>query len=110
MADDGNAKPAPQPIVDTAIPSKATMHARLVKAPQPFFLSWNLLPGKSSSMAANTGAVKGHCGRLFPLAACGAVVWTIIVDCAPELPGVTDAGEKVAVAPGGRPLAVRATA
>jgi hypothetical protein len=33
-----------------------------------------------------------------------------MVTVAPALPGVTDAGEKVTVAPGGRPVAVKATA
>ena len=32
-----------------------------------------------------------------------------MTDCAPEPPGMTEAGEKVTVAPGGKPLAVRAT-
>jgi hypothetical protein len=45
---------------------------------------------------------------LFP-AACCVVVCTVIVDCAAELPGVTDAGENVIVPPG-RPAAVRTTA
>lgn len=109
MADDGRAKPAPQPIVDTARPSNATMHARPLKRLWLFLPSRNLLPGKSSSKAANTGAVKGHLRRPSLAPACCTAVWTIIVDCPPEPPGVTEAGVKVAVAPAGRPLAVRAT-
>jgi hypothetical protein len=109
LADDGSAKPAPQPIVDAAIPSKATMHARFVKTLQLFIPSRNLLPGRSSSKPANTGVAKGHRGKPSLPAACCTAVWTIIVDCAPEPPGVIDAGEKVTVAPGGRPLAVRPT-
>jgi hypothetical protein len=42
------------------------------------------------------------------LVATRATVWTVIVAVAPALPGVTDAGEKVNVAPGGSPVAVRA--
>lgn len=70
MADDGRAKPAPHPIVDTARPSKAMMHTRFVKTPEPFFPDRNRLPGKKGSAAANTGAVKGHSGGPFPPAAC----------------------------------------
>jgi len=33
----------------------------------------------------------------------------VMVELAPALPGVTEAGEKVAVAPEGRPLAARLT-
>lgn len=70
MADDGSAKPPPQPIVDAARPSKAMMHTKFVKTLRPFFPGRNRLPGKSSSAAANTGAVKGHSGGPVPPAAC----------------------------------------
>ena len=64
----------------------------------------NLLPGNSRSRAAKTGAAKGHCeGPRFPVTS-SVVVWTVMVDCAPETLGVTDAGEKVIVPPG-RPVA-----
>ena len=33
----------------------------------------------------------------------------VMVEGAPDAPGVTEAGEKVTVAPGGSPLAARAT-
>ena len=85
--------------------SNATMHARFMK----ILRDRHLLPGSSSNKAAKTGAAKGHCGRrLFP-AACCVVVCTVMVDCAAELPGVTDTGEKLIVPPG-RPVAVRPTA
>lgn len=101
----GRAKPPPHPMEDAAMPSSAMMHARWVKN----FLDRHLLPGNSGNKAANAGAAKGHCGSLFFPAANCVVVWTVMADCALELPGVTDAGEKLMVPPG-RPVAVRATA
>ena len=66
------------------------------------------MPGKRSRRAAKTGAPKGHCGWEFLPPASAVVVWTVMVECALELPGVTEAGEKVMMPPG-RPVAVRAT-
>jgi hypothetical protein len=51
----------------------------------------------------------GHAAGLLAAVA-GAAVWIVRVLLAEPEPGVADAGLNVAVAPGGRPLAVRVTA
>jgi hypothetical protein len=109
LADDGSAKPAPQPIVDTARPSKEMMHTKFTNTPQPFFPRRKRLAGKHKSAAANTGVVKGHSEGSFPTAACCIGVRTVIVELAPALPGVTEGGVNVTVAPLGRPLAAKVT-
>ncbi len=101
----GRAKPPPHPMEDVAMPSSAMRHARFMK----ILRDRHLLPGNNSNKAAKTGAAKGHCGRPLLADASCVVVWTVMMDCAAELPGVTDAGEKVMVPPG-RPVAVSATA
>ena len=97
----GSAKPPPHPIVDAAMPSSATRQARFMKT----LRERHLLHGNNSSKVAKIGAAKGRWERV--PASC-VVVWTVMVDCAPELPGVTVAGEKVMVPPGS-PIAVRVT-
>jgi hypothetical protein len=59
-------------------------------------------------MMANAGAANGHGEPLFVKAALVAT-WIVSVELADELPGVSDAGENEAVAPGGSPLALNVT-
>jgi len=69
------------------------------------------LPGrKKMPISASTGAASGH-RRLFAGSALAiAEVWMVSVELADVLPGVTEAGEKLAVAPVGSPLTAKVTA
>lgn len=109
LADDGRAKPAPQPIVDTARPSRERMHTQFAKTPRPFFPRRRRLAGKNRSAAAKTGVVKGHREGAFPPAACCTGVRTVMTELAPALPGVTEGGANLTVAPPGRPVAAKVT-
>ena len=60
-------------------------------------------------MTASAGASSGHVEPVGADAVAVDAVWMLSVELAEEPPGVTDAGEKVATAPVGRPLAVRLT-
>jgi hypothetical protein len=58
----------------------------------------------------NSVAAMGR--RLFPsiaVAVAGAAVWIVSWEVADELPGMSEDGAKMAVAPAGRPLAARVT-
>jgi hypothetical protein len=61
-------------------------------------------------MIASADVAKGHVELRVAAVAVVVPVWMLRVELAVELPGVMDAGEKVATAPVGRPLAARLTA
>jgi hypothetical protein len=68
------------------------------------------LPGRNRKLIkASTGRVNGPRGFRGVVFMAMAVVWMVRVEVADVLPGVTDAGEKVAVAPVGSPMAASVT-
>ena len=68
----------------------------------------SIMPPARKAMLGAARAV-GHAEGLFAAVA-AAAVWTVSVLLTEPEPGVTEAGLNEAVAPGGRPLAVRVTA
>jgi hypothetical protein len=95
----GVAKPPPQPLIAASVPRDANKNsASLIQ----------LRRGRgtiSRPMTASAGIVNCHC--VSP--AVDVAVWMVSVDVAGELPGVTEEGVKVAVAPVGNPLAESVT-
>lgn len=68
-----------------------------------------LMGRKNRPMSASTGAASGHCGFFSGVAVATAEVWMVSVEDPDVLPGVIEVGEKLAVAPVGRPLAASVT-
>ena len=66
-------------------------------------------PVKQRLKSGRTAAVSGQLAPCRSSLAVVAAVWMVNCEVADELPGLTDAGKKVAVAPVGSPLAVRVT-
>jgi hypothetical protein len=95
-------KPPPQPL--SAAPAPRQVSAIAAKRSQ------RRRARRASTKNQNSGRVKAARGHLRPrlrAAVCEAAVWMVICVVADELPGVTELGANVAVAPVGRPLAAK---
>jgi hypothetical protein len=102
----GNANPPPQPINTAAALIDASMSA--TKITRRDHCSRSRL-GIAKNSSASAGDPNGQSGAVREFAAFRATVWIVRTELAAPLPGITDEGEKLAVAPAGSPDAVRLT-
>ena len=101
----GSAKPPPHPVIAVAAPREASSSKTSVIQRRPRLAAANSRPSMGSPATANSQPEAEPA-----VVATGAAVWMLSVEVADELPGVIEAGLKVAVAPTGNPFAARMTA
>jgi hypothetical protein len=100
----GNAKPPPHPERVAIPPSEASSRTVSVIHRLPCLLVAKSRPASESRVVASDQPDRLPAGLIAVDA-----VWILNCEVADELPGVIEGGEKVAVAPGGSPLAANIT-
>jgi len=102
----GNANPPPQPINTAAALIEASMsRARITRRDHCL----RSLLGIAKNSSASAGEPNGQSGTVREFAALRVTVWMVRTELEVPLPGITDEGEKLAVAPAGNPVALRLT-
>src|SRR5579871_2513759 len=98
------AEPPPHPVI--VIPTASVTSKQSIKEDLPWRKA-RRRRGTANSMNANAGTPRDH--SLSWCMAAVLAVWIVSVEVAVPAPGVKEAGLKVAVAPGGKPVAVSVT-
>lgn len=97
-------KPPPHPVSAVSAPNDAKRRTASVTQRRR-----SLLTPKSKPNNGMSESDSGHAEPMPAVTGVVAAVWMVNCAVAAELPGVSEAGEKVAVAPVGRPVAEKVT-